>query len=86
MRDTVNFLDYVGEPTQAARRALGVWVVLFLLVFTWLAWLMKRNTGRTCTERLAARRRCAGALSQKRSQERQVVEQTIHHDAVLRPE
>jgi len=43
VRDTVNFLDYVGEPTQAARRALGVWVVLFLLVFTWFAWLMKRD-------------------------------------------
>ena len=39
VRDTVNFLDYVSEPTQTARRALGVWVVLFLLVFTWLAWL-----------------------------------------------
>jgi ubiquinol-cytochrome c reductase cytochrome c1 subunit len=43
VRDTVNFLDYVGEPTQMARRALGVWVVLFLLVFTWFAWLMKRE-------------------------------------------
>ena len=43
VRDTVNFLDYVSEPTQAARRALGVWVVLFLLLFTWLAWLMKRE-------------------------------------------
>jgi len=43
VRDTVNFLDYVGEPTQTARRALGVWVVMFLLVFTWLAWLVKRE-------------------------------------------
>jgi ubiquinol-cytochrome c reductase cytochrome c1 subunit len=43
VRDTVNFLSYVGEPTQAARRHLGVWVVLFLLVFTWLAWLMKKE-------------------------------------------
>jgi ubiquinol-cytochrome c reductase cytochrome c1 subunit len=43
VRDTVNFLDYVSEPTQIARRALGVWVVLFLLVFTWLAWLVKRE-------------------------------------------
>jgi ubiquinol-cytochrome c reductase cytochrome c1 subunit len=43
VRDTVNFLDYVSEPTQTARRALGVWVVLFLLVFTWLAWLMKQE-------------------------------------------
>jgi ubiquinol-cytochrome c reductase cytochrome c1 subunit len=43
VRDTVNFLDYVSEPTQAARRALGIWVVLFLLVFSWLAWLVKRE-------------------------------------------
>ncbi len=44
MRDTVNFLDYVGEPSaEPARRSLGVWVVLFLLVFTWLAWLLKRE-------------------------------------------
>jgi ubiquinol-cytochrome c reductase cytochrome c1 subunit len=42
-RDTVNFLDYVGEPQQQLRHALGVWVVLFLLVFTWLAWLVKRE-------------------------------------------
>ena len=41
VRDTVNFLVYVGEPSQAARRSLGVWVVLFLLLFTWLAWLVK---------------------------------------------
>jgi ubiquinol-cytochrome c reductase cytochrome c1 subunit len=43
VRDTVNFLSYVGEPTQAKRHALGIWVVLFLLVFTWLAWLMKKE-------------------------------------------
>jgi ubiquinol-cytochrome c reductase cytochrome c1 subunit len=43
VRDTVNFLDYVGEPTQAARRDLGVWVMLFLIVFTWLAYLVKQE-------------------------------------------
>lgn len=43
VRDLVNFLVYVGEPTQTARHAVGIWVVLFLLVFTWLAWLMKRE-------------------------------------------
>jgi ubiquinol-cytochrome c reductase cytochrome c1 subunit len=43
VRDTVNFLDYVSDPTQTARRNLGVWVLLFLLVFTWLAWLVKRE-------------------------------------------
>jgi ubiquinol-cytochrome c reductase cytochrome c1 subunit len=43
VRDTVNFLDYVSEPTQVTRRQYGVWVVLFLLVFTWLTWLLKRE-------------------------------------------
>jgi ubiquinol-cytochrome c reductase cytochrome c1 subunit len=43
VRDTVNFLDYVGEPVQVKRRSLGVWVVLFLIVFTWLAWLLKKE-------------------------------------------
>ncbi len=43
VRDTVNFLDYVGEPVQAARVDIGIWVVLFLLAFTWLAWLLKRE-------------------------------------------
>lgn len=43
VRDTVNFLDYASEPSQVARRALGVWVVLFLIVFTWLTWLLKKE-------------------------------------------
>jgi ubiquinol-cytochrome c reductase cytochrome c1 subunit len=36
VRDTVNFLDYVGEPTQIERRTIGIWVVLFLILLTWL--------------------------------------------------
>jgi len=43
VRDTVNFLDYVSDPNQMERHQLGVWVVLFLLLFTWLAWLVKRE-------------------------------------------
>ncbi|MFI4913609.1 MAG: cytochrome c1 [Steroidobacterales bacterium] len=43
VRDTVNFLDYAGEPAQVARRGMGIWVVLFLLVFTGFAWLLKRE-------------------------------------------
>jgi ubiquinol-cytochrome c reductase cytochrome c1 subunit len=43
VRDTVNFLDYVGEPAQVDRRQLGIWVVLFLLAFTWIAWLLKQE-------------------------------------------
>jgi ubiquinol-cytochrome c reductase cytochrome c1 subunit len=41
--DIVNFLDYVGDPQRPMRHAMGIWVVLFLLVFTWLAWLLKRE-------------------------------------------
>jgi ubiquinol-cytochrome c reductase cytochrome c1 subunit len=43
VRDTVNFLDYASEPTQVKRRALGIWVVLFLIAFTWMAWLLKKE-------------------------------------------
>lgn len=32
MRDLVNFLVYVGEPSSLERRALGFWVVLFMIV------------------------------------------------------
>jgi len=43
VRDTVNFLDYIAEPVQVERRDLGVWVMLFLLLFTALAYLLKRE-------------------------------------------
>jgi ubiquinol-cytochrome c reductase cytochrome c1 subunit len=43
VRDTVNFLDYVGEPSQVQRRSIGIWVVLFLLVFTAFAWMLKKE-------------------------------------------
>jgi ubiquinol-cytochrome c reductase cytochrome c1 subunit len=42
-RDTVNFLQYVGDPTQLERQGLGIWVVLFLLLFTGIAWLLKKE-------------------------------------------
>ncbi len=43
VRDLVNFLDYAGEPSQVLRRSLGVKVVLFLLAFTALTYLLKRE-------------------------------------------
>jgi ubiquinol-cytochrome c reductase cytochrome c1 subunit len=43
VRDTVNFLDYVGEPMQLERQRLGVWVLAFLLVFGILAYLLKQE-------------------------------------------
>jgi ubiquinol-cytochrome c reductase cytochrome c1 subunit len=43
VRDTVNFLDYVGEPAQVERRSMGVWVVLFLLALSAFAYLLKQE-------------------------------------------
>jgi|LNFM01.2.fsa_nt_gb ubiquinol-cytochrome c reductase cytochrome c1 subunit len=41
IRDVSAFLTYVGEPAALKREAYGVWVILFLTVFTFLAWLLK---------------------------------------------
>jgi ubiquinol-cytochrome c reductase cytochrome c1 subunit len=40
-RDITAFLAYVGEPAAMKRESLGVWVVLFLAFFTFLAYLLK---------------------------------------------
>jgi ubiquinol-cytochrome c reductase cytochrome c1 subunit len=40
-RDISAFLAYVGEPAAMQRESLGVWVVLFLAFFTFLAYLLK---------------------------------------------
>jgi ubiquinol-cytochrome c reductase cytochrome c1 subunit len=43
VRDTTNFLVYIGEPAQLQRRALGVPVIAFLVFFTLLAYAMKKE-------------------------------------------
>jgi ubiquinol-cytochrome c reductase cytochrome c1 subunit len=43
VRDTVNFLDYAGEPVKSKRQSLGVFVTLFLLVFFVFAYLLKKE-------------------------------------------
>jgi ubiquinol-cytochrome c reductase cytochrome c1 subunit len=43
VRDTVNFLDYASDPTQVERQGLGIWVVLFLLMFTGIAYMLKKE-------------------------------------------
>jgi ubiquinol-cytochrome c reductase cytochrome c1 subunit len=40
-RDISAFLAYVGEPAALKRESMGVWVVLFLAFFTFLAYLLK---------------------------------------------
>jgi ubiquinol-cytochrome c reductase cytochrome c1 subunit len=36
--DLVAYLQWMGEPNQTQRARLGVWVLLFLAVFTLIAW------------------------------------------------
>ncbi|KAA2284809.1 cytochrome c1 [Arenimonas fontis] len=40
-RDISAFLQYVAEPAALQRESVGVWVILFLALFTLLAWLLK---------------------------------------------
>jgi len=43
VRDTVNFLDYIGEPVQLQRQSLGYKVIAFLAFFTLLAYALKKE-------------------------------------------
>ena len=43
VRDITNFLEYAGEPAALKRQALGVWVILFLVALTFLAYLLKQE-------------------------------------------
>ena len=42
-RDITAFLEYAGEPASLKRQSLGVWVILFLALLTFLAWLLKKE-------------------------------------------
>ncbi|HLZ97507.1 MAG TPA: cytochrome c1 [Steroidobacteraceae bacterium] len=42
-RDIANFLDYAGEPIKAKRESMGIFVMLFLLVFFAFAYLLKKE-------------------------------------------
>jgi ubiquinol-cytochrome c reductase cytochrome c1 subunit len=43
VRDTVNFLEYIAEPAQLQRKSLGFPVIAFLIFFTLLAYLLKKE-------------------------------------------
>jgi len=62
VHDTVNFLDYVGEPTQADRRALRYhrWVVLVFCSYLrgLLGFSSSSSTGKTCTDRVGSADTC----------------------------
>ncbi len=42
-RDITAFLEYIGEPGALKRQQTGVWVILFLVFFTLMAWLLKKE-------------------------------------------
>ena len=42
-RDTTNFLEYISEPVRSTRRVLGVWVLMFLIVFWIIASMLKKQ-------------------------------------------
>jgi len=41
--DLTTYLAYIAEPIKLERQRMGVWVVLFLVVFSVLAYLMKKE-------------------------------------------
>lgn len=43
VRDTVNFLAYIAEPIRSERRKLGVWVLMYLIVFLVIAAMLKKQ-------------------------------------------
>ena len=43
VRDITAFLEYVGEPAALKRQSVGVWAILFLVFFAFIAWLLKQE-------------------------------------------
>jgi ubiquinol-cytochrome c reductase cytochrome c1 subunit len=41
--DLVAYMTYMADPSAKQRSRLGVWVILFLMIFTFLAWNLNRN-------------------------------------------
>jgi len=43
MRDLVNYMVYMGEPALLERKTIGVWVMLFLVLFFFVSYAMKKE-------------------------------------------
>ena len=43
VRDTTNFLVYIAEPIRSERVQLGIWVMIYLLVFFIVALMLKKE-------------------------------------------
>ena len=42
-RDLATFLTYISEPVKLERQRIGIWTMLFLVVFTIVAYFMKKE-------------------------------------------
>ncbi|MDR2991931.1 MAG: cytochrome c1 [Burkholderiaceae bacterium] len=40
--DLVNYLQWMGEPAQQTRERIGIWVLLFLVICTVIAWRLNK--------------------------------------------
>lgn len=49
VRDTANFMQYISEPIRSTRRVLGVWVLMFLIVFWIIASMLKKQIWKDVT-------------------------------------
>ncbi len=43
MRDLTNFMVYLGEPAKLVRYRIGTYVIIFLLIFLFVAYLLKKE-------------------------------------------
>ncbi len=41
--DLVNYLTYISEPARLQRESIGLWVLIFLALFTMLAYMLKQE-------------------------------------------
>jgi len=43
VKDLVTFMVYLSEPAQLKRAAIGPWAILFLVIFSLVAWMLKKE-------------------------------------------
>lgn len=43
IKDLVNYLVYISEPVQLERKKIGIWVMLYLLLFAGVTYLLKKE-------------------------------------------
>lgn len=43
VRDLTGFLVYVAEPVKLVRYQIGIWVLVFMVIFAFLAYLLKKE-------------------------------------------